>query len=146
MNYELERLREQLAIHAPLDIPDWFKPVLPPLPQLPKLPKVAVPYHHWENKELNVSSLIQCSMNRYLKKLQDGEIPDALDLDYPTLQKQFGMPAEAIDAIYDPFYRGVKPYLDALRAREADTEQARLGQWPWAYADLVLRFKCQPVQ
>ena len=140
------RLRDELAAHAPHDIPDWFKPVLPPLPPLPPVPKLDLPYNHVqgptdEGKPINVSPIIWASMSRYLKKLQDGEIPDGLDLHYPVLEQQFGMTGEQVDAVYQPFYTSVEPYIHALRARDTVKEQATLGQWPWAYADLVLSYR-----
>ena len=80
-------------------------------------------------------------MSRYLKKLEDGECPDGLDLDYPTLWTQFCMTNEEVDTVYAPFYASVREYRNALKTREASRAKARMGQWPWAYADLVIQYR-----
>ena len=143
-------MREHLALAATqMEIPEWFEPKLPPLPELPACPsldslvEVVGEYKHFD-ADIKASSIIWASMSRFIKKLQDQEDPGHLDLDYPTLQKQFGMPVDAIDDVYDSFYFSVEPYRKALTLRSETKEKLRLAQWPWAYADLVL--SCQEYQ
>ena len=132
-------LRDHLAISAAqVDIPEWFKPVMPPPPQLPPLPDVDVPYTHVETKSIKAGPIIRASMSRYLRATERGEEPGFIDFSYPTAVTQFGMPGTVLDEIVGPFYTAVQDYVDAMREREHLEEQLRTAQWPWAYADMVI--------
>lgn len=127
-------IREYFAARAPHDIPDWFEPVMRPRPLPPAASIEAL--SNFKEAGLNRGWPID-RIQRQVDNWRHDPCYSLADVAAPTLQER-------------EVYERARPLLVLYEERwtefrEADSEwqierqEARVGQWPWAWADLVLQ-------
>jgi hypothetical protein len=112
-------IRELLAAQAPQDIPDWFVHVEPPKPKRPSIPS-------------HCCFIVREELGRWI----DGK--SGPNTDYWDRYLEPPMTQEQITALLESLEDKVTSYRRAYKAWERSNELARLGQWPWFWADNIL--------
>lgn len=137
--------RDYFAAHAPAEIPSWFEPTMRPRPaEPPNLPDLSgIPI--FENipflgeKDMDAAGRRNYIYNHAERWRRDSHYDLVVDGQYPNPGNDRLVPLwDAARERLTAFEAQWLDHREQLAVWQEEREQARVAQWVWAWADLVL--------
>lgn len=130
------------AAQAPEEIPGWFEPRLHvPLPHPPDIPFEHLPAGATD-EETDLASKNNHALNLCAAwRMDDFDLEDAIERD---MEKGYLTAEHAARVLM--FAAGVEHYRELQKAYDKLRMYARIGQWPWKWASLVVNSEADCIE